>query len=163
MSWDLDLDEASYFLDLGEASPVCGLRYACALVGSVSWELTMDEQSALKNGVSLSSCRKPKLKEGNKSFVSEPRESSVFRVYRIPVRMNILWTFFTYPYITHTYIYIYIYIYIYMYLCMHVHIYAYTGIYLYMYIQTCAYVYIHIHIYTYTTIYTCIYVYRSNS
>ena len=31
--------------------------------------------------VSLSACRKPKLKEGNKSFVLGPRESSVFRVF----------------------------------------------------------------------------------
>ena len=31
--------------------------------------------------LSLSLCRKPKLKEGNKSFVSEPRKSSVFRVF----------------------------------------------------------------------------------
>ena len=29
--------------------------------------------------LSLSSCRKPKSQEGNKSFVPEPRESSVFR------------------------------------------------------------------------------------
>ena len=35
----------------------------------------MDEQSAWKNCVPLSSCRKPKLKEGNKSFVPEPRET----------------------------------------------------------------------------------------
>ena len=33
---------------------------------------------------------KPKLKEGNKSFVPEPRKSSVFRVFRIPTRMSIL-------------------------------------------------------------------------
>ena len=51
----------------------------------------------------LSSCRKPKLKEGNKSFVPEPRESSVFRVYRIPMHMNILcmWKFFRIMVILH--------------------------------------------------------------
>ena len=80
-----------------------GVR-ARALVGSVSWELTMDEQSALKNCVSLSSCRKSKLKEGNKSFVPEPRESSVFRVFRIPMRMNILWTYVHFTYTYHGYV-----------------------------------------------------------
>ena len=35
VSWDLDLDKAS-----------CLLQGARALVGSVSWELTLDEQSA---------------------------------------------------------------------------------------------------------------------
>ena len=59
----------------------------------------MDEQSAWKNFVSLSSCRKSKLKEDNKSFVPEPRELSVFRVFRIPMRMNIM-NVFTYPYIS---------------------------------------------------------------
>ena len=46
--------------------------------------------------LSLSSCRKPKLKEGNKSFVPEPRRSSVFCVFRIPMRMNIIWTLWTF-------------------------------------------------------------------
>ena len=47
---------------------------------------------------------KPKLKEGNKSFVPEPRESSVFRVFRIPMRIKILWTlrkFYEHMYISH--------------------------------------------------------------
>ena len=78
--------------------------------------------------VSLSSCRKLKLKGGNKSFVPVPSESSVFRVFWIPMRMNILWTYvhFTYsyhgyvtichkPHQTKSYIYIYIYI-IYIYI-----------------------------------------------
>ena len=38
VSWDLSLGEASWFLKLGEASPVCGLRDACAFVGSVIWD-----------------------------------------------------------------------------------------------------------------------------
>ena len=43
-----------------------------------------------------------KLKKVNKSFVPEPKEGrqSVSSVFRIPMRMNILWTYvhFTYPY-----------------------------------------------------------------
>ena len=43
----MDFDGASWDSSLGEASPVvcCGVR-AFALVESVSWKLTMDEQSA---------------------------------------------------------------------------------------------------------------------
>ena len=37
---------------------------------------------SLSISLSLSSCRKPKSQEGNKSFVPEPRESSVFWVFR---------------------------------------------------------------------------------
>ena len=68
VSWDLKLDEASWFLDLGEGS----LQDAPRVVGSYG------AVSILKI-VSLSSCWKPKSQEGNKSFVPEPRESSVFR------------------------------------------------------------------------------------
>ena len=73
--------------------------------------------------LSLSACQIPKSQEGNKSFVPEPRESSVFSVFRIPMRMNIIWTLWTflririfhilrYGYVTYIYIYIYIYTYI---------------------------------------------------
>ena len=88
------------------ARPVslCSAGCARALVGSVSWELRMDEQSASKNCVSLSSCRKPNLKEGNKSFVPVPRESSVFRVFRIPTRISILWTYVHFTYLYHGYV-----------------------------------------------------------
>ena len=47
-----------------------------------------------KNRASLSSCRKPKSQEGNKSFVPEPRESSVFRDSHA-------YKYFTYMYISH--------------------------------------------------------------
>ena len=57
-----------------------------------SWRWT---HSQYRKIVSLSPrVEKPKLKEGNKNSVPEPRESSVFRVFRIPTRMNILWTFY---------------------------------------------------------------------
>ena len=67
----------------------CGVR---SRVGWVS-ELRADDGRTVsieKLCLYISSCRKPKLKEGNKSFVSEPKESSVFPVFRIPMRMNIL-------------------------------------------------------------------------
>ena len=59
----------------------------CRMRVRVGWvsELKADDRRTVsieKLCVSLSSCRKPKLKEGNKSFVSEPRESPVFRVFR---------------------------------------------------------------------------------
>ena len=40
---------------------------------------------------------KPKLKEGNKSFVPEPRESSVFRIFRDSIcifHIFISWSYF---------------------------------------------------------------------
>ena len=61
------------------ASPVvcCGM-HVCLLGQWVeSWRWTNSQHR--KNCVSLSSCWKPKSQEGNKSFVPEPRESSVFR------------------------------------------------------------------------------------
>ena len=90
VSWDLDLDESS-----------CLLRGARALVES--WRWTNSQHS--RNCVSLSSCRKPKSQEGNKSFVPEPRESSVFRgiaiyvyfytsVYLYILYIRILWLYY---------------------------------------------------------------------
>ena len=58
----------------------CGVR---TRVGWIS-ELCADDGRTVsidKLCLSLFLCRKPKLKEGNKSFVPEPRESSVFRVF----------------------------------------------------------------------------------
>ena len=74
VSWDLKLDEASWFLDLGEASSVGSTR--CAARDVARWNSPHS-----KKCVSLSSCRKPKSQEGNKSFVPESRKSSVFRVF----------------------------------------------------------------------------------
>ena len=54
--------------------------------------------------LSLSSSQIPKSQEGNKSFVPELRESSVFRVFLIPMRINILWTLWMF----YTSIYLYI-------------------------------------------------------
>ena len=63
-----------------------------------------DETVSIVKIVSLSPRVKYlKLKEGNKSFVPEPRKSSAFRVFRIPMRINILWTYyehFIHPYIS---------------------------------------------------------------
>ena len=83
VSWDLKLDEANWFLDMGEASPVGSTR--CAARGGIKWN---SQQS--KNCVSLSERWKPKSQGGNKSFVPEQRKSSVFRVFRIPMHMNIV-------------------------------------------------------------------------
>ena len=57
VSWDLNLDEASWFLDLGEASPVGSTR--CAARCGVRWN-----RQHSKNSVSLSSCWKPKSQGG---------------------------------------------------------------------------------------------------
>ena len=75
VSLDLRLDEASWDSNLGEASPV--MNYGMPARGWVRWNSQYS-----RNCVSLSSCRKPKSQEGHKSFVSEPRESSVFHVSR---------------------------------------------------------------------------------
>ena len=77
-----------------------GLRDACTLVESVSWELTMYEQSAYEEIVSLSLLMSEnlKLKKVNKSFVPEPISCfSDSYMY-----MNILWTYvhFTYSYLS---------------------------------------------------------------
>ena len=46
VSWRLNLDGESWDSNLGEASSVVLLQDVRAFVGSVSWELTLDEQSA---------------------------------------------------------------------------------------------------------------------
>ena len=59
----------------------------CAMRCWVRW----NSQHSKKLCLSLSLCRKFKLKEGNKSFVPESRESSVFRVF---FRFLCVWTFY---------------------------------------------------------------------
>ena len=63
-----------------------------ARVGWVSESRADDGRTvSIEKSVCVSSrVEKPKLKEGNKSFVPEPRESSVFRIFQIPMRKNIL-------------------------------------------------------------------------
>ena len=100
MSWDLKLDKASWFFGpgWGQCSVDCGV-HAHALVGSVSWSWRWTNSQQRKI-VSLSlRVERPKLK-GDKSFVPEPRESSVSCVFWIPMHINILWTYvhFTNPY-----------------------------------------------------------------
>ena len=76
VSWDLTLDKASWFLSLGKASPVGAYRMRRTFVGS-------DGMVSIVKIVclSLSSCRKTKLKKSNVSYLNY-RESSVFRVFR---------------------------------------------------------------------------------
>ena len=75
-------------LELGESS--CVLRDARAFVG-------LDGTVSIVEIVSLSPhVEKPKSQEGNKSFVPEQRESSVFRVFRD----SYAYEHFTYPYIS---------------------------------------------------------------
>ena len=111
VSWDLSLDEASWFLNLGEASPVCGRRDERTFVGSVSWDSDFGPRiqlgSWLKNDVETVSIvkivslsprvgkLKVKKKKVNKRFVPEQRKSLVFRVFRD------FYEHFTYPYISH--------------------------------------------------------------
>ena len=76
-SWDLNLDKASWFSKLGEASPVGSTR--CAARGGVRWN-----SQHSKNCVSLSPrVENLKSQEGNKSFGLElPRVISVSSVFR---------------------------------------------------------------------------------
>ena len=62
-----------------KTSPIvcCGVRARWLGQWVESWRWTKSQH--YNNCVSLSSCRKPKSQEGNKSFVPEPRESSVFQ------------------------------------------------------------------------------------
>ena len=86
VSWDLDIDEASWFFGPGRGQSSYGLGGAPHVVGS-------DGTVRIAKIVCLSLLvLKTWIKKGNKSFVSEPRESSLFRVFRIPMSMNILWT-----------------------------------------------------------------------
>ena len=63
VSWDWDLDGASWDSSLGEATPVVSAGCARAFVGS-------DETVSIEKFVSLSPrVEKPKLNEGNKNFV----------------------------------------------------------------------------------------------
>ena len=103
VSWDLNLDESSWDCGvrarlLGQlaeiwdwtkrfgvriwAKPVQLPAAGCTRIGWVS-ELRADAERTVSIVKivchSLSSCRKPKSQEDNKSFVPEPRESSVFR------------------------------------------------------------------------------------
>ena len=73
--WDLNLDEVSWFLDLGEASPVTD-----SWMPACCWVWWNSQHS--KNCVSLSlRVEKLKSQEGNKSFVPElPRVISVSSV-----------------------------------------------------------------------------------
>ena len=96
VSWDLDLDESSCF--------AAGMRARWLGQWVESWRWTNSQHS--KNCVSLSSCRKPKSQEGNKSFVSEPRESSLFWVFFGFLCVRIFYacehlTFVHYGYITY--------------------------------------------------------------
>ena len=101
-SWDPKLGETSWDLKLDEASPVCGLRDA----PRVCWVRWNGQHS--KNCVSLSSCRKTKLKKSiNVSYLNW-RKSSVFRdsyAYEHStypyICIVVSWLYFTYIYILH--------------------------------------------------------------
>ena len=126
--WDLDLDEASWFFWPGRGQWVYGLRGAHARWLSQwveSWWWTNSQHRKIVC-LSLSPrVEKSKLKEGNKSFLPEPRDPSVFRVFRIPIRV---WTFYEHYEGFYTSVYLYsrvmsisleiylIYIYIYIYI-----------------------------------------------
>ena len=97
------LRQSELGFEFGRSQSSCLLRGAHARWLSQwveSWRWTNSQHRKI---VSLSPCvEKPKLKEGNKSFVPEPRESSVFCVFRIPIRV---WTFYEdYERLIHPYI-----------------------------------------------------------
>ena len=95
VSWDLKLDEASWFSNLGEARPVESTR--CAARGGVRWN---SQHSKNCTSLSLCSCWKLKSQEGNKSFVPEiPRVVSVSSVSWFLCK----WTFYRSVYFTHQY------------------------------------------------------------
>ena len=95
MSWNLRLDEASWFFGSGRGQSSLWTT-GCAREHWLgqwveSWRWTNSQHRKI---VSLSPrVEKPKLKEGNKSFVPEPRESSVFRVF---FGFLCVWTFYVY-------------------------------------------------------------------
>ena len=87
----------------------------CRVRACIGWvsELRADDRRtvsieklcvSLSLSLSLSSCRKPKLKDGNKSFVPETRESSVFPVfsdsYAYEQSMNVCFTYSHSEYVT---------------------------------------------------------------
>ena len=98
VSWDLDLDEVSWFFGPGRGQWVCALRGAHARWLSQSVESWRWTNSQYRKIVSLSSCRKPKLKEGNKSFVPEPKETRqcfvFFEFLRVWTFYETLWMFY---------------------------------------------------------------------
>ena len=91
------------------ARPVqCGLRGArtCSLG---QWVKADDGRTVSIEKLCLSLSLSPrveksKLKEGNKSFVPEPRESSVFRDFRILMRIDSLWTYVHFTSPNHRYV-----------------------------------------------------------
>ena len=94
ISWDLRLDKASWFLDLGDASPVGSTR--CAARCWVRWN-----SQHSRNCVSLSPrVEKPKSQEGNKSFVPEQRKSSLLRGIPMPMNVSRIRIFYIYEYVT---------------------------------------------------------------
>ena len=88
VSWDLDLDEASWFSELAEARPVGAYGMPARWLSQwvQSWRCT-NSQRIKKLCVSLLMSENLKLKRVNQSFVPEARKSSVFRVFRIPMRI----------------------------------------------------------------------------
>ena len=103
VSWDWRQDEASWDSNLGEASPVvcCGMRARLLGQWVETWRWTNIQHSENCVSLFLSSCRKPKSKDSNKSIVPEPRESSLFRVFSGFLYM---WTFHVSVYLTYLYI-----------------------------------------------------------
>ena len=94
VSWDLKLDEASWFLDLGEASPVGSTR--CAVRCWVRWNSQHSKIVSLSSRVENLKVKKVI----NVSYLNY-RESSVFRAF---FGFLCLWTFYTSVYLTYVYI-----------------------------------------------------------
>ena len=100
VSWDLDLDEASWFSELAKARSVWVDELPAHWLSQwvQSWQCTNSQHSKkLCVSLSLLMSENLKLKKVNKSFVPETKESrQVFRVfsdsYTSKNIMNILWT-----------------------------------------------------------------------
>ena len=106
VSWDLKLDEASWFLDLGEASPFGSTRCAARC------RVRLNSQHN-KNCVCLSLCLSlglslspyveiPKSQEGNKSFVPELKKVvsvSWFPMYISHIHILVLFWWLCFKYL----------------------------------------------------------------
>ena len=89
VSWDSTLEEGGRFVIWVRPDQLGVYRMpACWLSQWVeSWQW-MNSQHSKKLCLSLLMSENLKLKKVNKSFVPEPRKSSVFCVFQIPMRMN---------------------------------------------------------------------------
>ena len=110
VSWDLDLDEASWFSELAEVRPVgvYGMPARWLSQWAESWWCT-NSQHSKKLCLSLLMSENLKLKKVNKSFVPDPKESRqnfVFFGFLCIMNIYVCSTYLYDMYISHIYIWL---------------------------------------------------------